>query len=105
VKVAERLFSRWGVGAVFFGRFVALLRIFAGPLAGALTMPYHKFLAANVTGGIVWAAGTAYAVDYLGIVAETWLKRFSWVGLMVAGGLAIAWYTRRRTDRLVREAD
>ncbi|TCK25678.1 DedA family protein [Pseudonocardia endophytica] len=106
VTVAERLFSRWGVWAVFFGRFVALLRIFAGPLAGALKMPYYKFLAANVTGGIVWAAGTTYAVYYLGIIAETWLKRFSWIGLVVAvvGGLVIAWYTRRRTDRLAREA-
>lgn len=106
VKVAERLFARWGVWAVFFGRFVALLRIFAGPLAGALKLPYYKFLAANVTGGIVWAAGTTFAVYYLGIIAETWLKRFSWVGLVVAiaGGLAIAWYTRRRTDRLAREA-
>jgi membrane protein DedA with SNARE-associated domain len=106
VKVAERVFSRWGMWAVFFGRFVALLRIFAGPLAGALKMPYYKFLAANVTGGIVWAAGTTYAVYYLGIIAETWLKRFSWIGLVVAvvGGLAIAWYTRRRTDRMAREA-
>ena len=30
VALARRLFSRWGVWAVFFGRFVALLRIFAG---------------------------------------------------------------------------
>jgi membrane protein DedA with SNARE-associated domain len=106
VKVAERLFARWGVWAVFFGRFVALLRIFAGPLAGALKMPYYKFLAANVTGGIVWAVGTTFAIYYLGIIAETWLKRFSWIGLVVAllVGLAIAWYTRRRTDRLAREA-
>ncbi|MDT5241692.1 MAG: hypothetical protein QOD97_3890, partial [Mycobacterium sp.] len=34
-------FTRWGVWAVFFGRFIALLRIFAGPLAGALKMPYR----------------------------------------------------------------
>ena len=36
---AERIFARWGVWAVFFGRFVALLRILAGPLAGALKVP------------------------------------------------------------------
>ena len=106
VTVAQRLFAKWGVWAVFFGRFVALLRIFAGPLAGALKMPYHKFLAANVTGGIVWAGGTTAAVYYLGLIAETWLKRFSWIGLVVAvvGGLVIAWYTRRRADRMAREA-
>jgi membrane protein DedA with SNARE-associated domain len=31
VALAKRLFTRWGVWAVFFGRFIALLRIFAGP--------------------------------------------------------------------------
>lgn len=107
VAAAERLFGRWGMGAVFFGRFIALLRIFAGPLAGALRMPYPKFLVANVLGGICWAGGTTAGIYYLGLVAETWLKRFSWVGLVVAllGGLGVALWTRGRTRRMVREAE
>jgi membrane protein DedA with SNARE-associated domain len=60
VNFAESVFTRWGVLAVFFGRFIALLRIFAGPLAGALKMRYPKFLAANVLGGICWATGTTF---------------------------------------------
>ncbi|WP_211337276.1 MULTISPECIES: hypothetical protein [Lentzea] len=36
----------------FFGRFVALLRILAGPLH----MNCGKFLVANAAGGVVWAA-------------------------------------------------
>jgi membrane protein DedA with SNARE-associated domain len=70
--------------AVFFGRFVALLRIFAGPLAGVLHMPYWKFLTANVLGGILWAGGTTAVIYYVGVVAESWLKRFSWLGLVAA---------------------
>jgi len=103
VAAAERLFARWGVFAVFFGRFVALLRIFAGPLAGALHMHYRRFLAANVLGGICWAAGTTFAVYLLGIVAERWLQRFSWIGLAAAvvAGLTIGWVVRRRTARLL----
>jgi len=81
---AEQSFQKWGMWAVFFGRFVALLRIFAGPLAGALRMPYWKFLIANVLGGVIWAGGTTAAVYYLGLVAEGWLKRFSWLGLVLA---------------------
>ena len=50
VMFAERLFDRWGARAVFLGRFIALLRIFAGPLAGALKMRYARFLVANVVG-------------------------------------------------------
>ncbi|MEU3091697.1 DedA family protein [Streptomyces massasporeus] len=84
IATAERSFEKWGMWTVFFGRFVALLRIFAGPLAGVLRMPYWKFLIANVLGGIVWAGGTTAVIYYVGIVAESWLKRFSWLGLVAA---------------------
>jgi membrane protein DedA with SNARE-associated domain len=102
VNFAESVFTRWGVLAVFFGRFIALLRIFAGPLAGALKMRYPKFLAANVLGGICWAAGTTFAVYYLGVVAETWLSRFSWIGLAVALviGLTVGFVVKRKTERM-----
>ncbi|WP_367039601.1 DedA family protein [Streptomyces sp. Je 1-332] len=84
VGSAEESFQKWGMWAVFFGRFVALLRIFAGPLAGVLRMPYWKFLIANVLGGIVWAGGTTAVIYYIGVVAEDWLKRFSYFGLAIA---------------------
>ncbi|MFH8259974.1 DedA family protein [Streptomyces roseolus] len=84
IALAERSFQKWGMWAVFFGRFIALLRIFAGPLAGVLKMPYWKFLVANVFGGILWAGGTTAVVYSVGIVAEAWLKRFSWLGLVLA---------------------
>ncbi|MGW5422424.1 DedA family protein [Streptomyces sp. NPDC003943] len=84
IGLAERSFEKWGMWAVFFGRFVALLRIFAGPLAGVLRMPYWKFLIANVLGGVLWAGGTTAVIYTVGIVAEAWLKRFSWLGLVLA---------------------
>lgn len=102
VAFAESVFTRWGVLAVFFGRFIALLRIFAGPLAGALKMHYPKFLAANALGGITWATGTTFAIYYLGVVAETWLSRFSYIGLGVAlaAGLTIGFVIKRKTARM-----
>ncbi|MDQ0579591.1 DedA family protein [Streptomyces rishiriensis] len=84
IATAERSFEKWGMWAVFFGRFVALLRIFAGPLAGVLHMPYWKFLIANVLGGIAWAGGTTAVIYYVGVVAESWLKKFSYLGLVLA---------------------
>ncbi|MER8237246.1 DedA family protein [Streptomyces sp. NPDC094049] len=84
IGLAESSFRKWGMWAVFFGRFIALLRIFAGPLAGVLHMPYWKFLVANVLGGILWAGGTTAVIYSVGIVAEAWLKRFSWLGLVLA---------------------
>ncbi|GHI09343.1 hypothetical protein AQI88_31750 [Streptomyces cellostaticus] len=110
VATAERSFEKWGMWAVFFGRFVALLRIFAGPLAGVLHMPYWKFLTANVLGGICWAGGTTAVIYYVGIVAEDWLKRFSYLGLVAAVliGLASMLIVKRRakkTQTAEREAE
>ncbi|MFA3878788.1 DedA family protein [Streptomyces sp. MMCC 100] len=106
VATAERSFQKWGMWAVFFGRFVALLRIFAGPLAGVLRMPYWKFLIANVLGGIVWAGGTTAVIYYVGVVAEDWLKRFSWLGLVAAVliGVASMLIVRRKASRARSEA-
>ncbi|WP_061289819.1 DedA family protein [Herbidospora cretacea] len=100
VDRAKTLFRRWGVWAVFFGRFVALLRILAGPLAGALHLPYWRFLCANVLGAIAWAGGTTAVVFYLGIVAEKWMSQASWVALVVVvvfGVVSVVW-VRRRTQ-------
>jgi membrane protein DedA with SNARE-associated domain len=90
VALAKQLFHRWGVWAVFFGRFIALLRILAGPLAGALKMRYARFLAANASGAVCWAGGTTAVVYYLGLAAEKWLSRFSWIGLVVAVVIGVA---------------
>jgi membrane protein DedA with SNARE-associated domain len=105
VKLAERLFDRWGARAVFFGRFIALLRIFAGPLAGALRMSYGRFLVANVSGAVCWAGGTTALVYYAGVAAERWLTRFSWIALVVAVvcGLIAAILLRERASRAVAE--
>jgi membrane protein DedA with SNARE-associated domain len=107
VALAERLFHRWGLHAVFFGRFIALLRIFAGPLAGSLKMAYPRFLVANVAGAVCWAGGTTALVYYAGLAAERWLERFSWIGLIVAvvGGTIVAIALRKRTARLISELE
>jgi membrane protein DedA with SNARE-associated domain len=104
---AERAFQRWGVWAVFFGRFVALLRIVAGPLAGALRVPYRKFLVANASGGIVWAFGTTFVIYLVGAAAERWLASFAWVALAAAvlAGFVTTWYLRRRAAAAYHEAE
>ncbi|MFI9161548.1 DedA family protein [Kitasatospora aureofaciens] len=101
LATAERSFQKWGMWAVFFGRFIALLRIFAGPLAGALKMPYWKFLIANVLGGVIWAGGTTLLVFKVGKAIEPWLSRFSLVALAAAVvvGATSAWVMKRRAAK------
>ena len=107
VALAKRLFARWGMWAVFIGRFIALLRILAGPLAGALKMRYARFLLANVSGALCWAGGTTALVYYAGMAAERWLTRFSWIALVVAVicGIIAAIVLRERISRAIAELD
>lgn len=107
VALAKQLFARWGVWAVFFGRFIALLRILAGPLAGALRMRYGYFLAANASGAVCWAGGTTAVVYYLGLAAEKWLSRFSWVALVVAiiAGIGLTLLLKERTRSLIAQLE
>lgn len=104
VDYAEHVFQRWGMLAVFVGRFIALLRIFAGPLSGSLKMHYPRFLIANASGAICWAGGTTYLVYYVGRAAEQYLKNFSYVGLGLAVviGLLASTVLRRKMDRNVK---
>ena len=61
---AKGLFLRRGHWAVFTGRFITGLRVFAGPLAGLFKMPYLRFLFFNFTGAVVWATAIG-CVGYL----------------------------------------
>ena len=51
----RKQFSENAGKAVFFGRFIALFRILASPLAGITEMPFLKFMSYNVAGAMVWA--------------------------------------------------
>lgn len=51
--------------AVLLGRFVAVLRVLAGPLAGAVGMPWPRFLLCNTLGAVLWA-GTMVSLAWLG---------------------------------------
>lgn len=64
----ERLrdsFQRHSGKSVLLGRFVAVLRVVAGPMAGAVHMPYRRFLLCNAAGAILWAS-TMVGLAWLG---------------------------------------
>jgi membrane protein DedA with SNARE-associated domain len=56
LALGDYLFERHGAKIVFFGRFVAFLRIFAALLAGVHGFPWPRFLLFNAAGAIVWAS-------------------------------------------------
>jgi len=85
-------FSLNAAKAVFLGRFVALLRIFAGPIAGIAQMPYGIFLLCNAAGATIWASlmvSLSFFVGRLVPLEElaAWVAEFGLVALL----LVIAW--------------
>jgi membrane protein DedA with SNARE-associated domain len=82
-------FADNAVKAVFFGRFIALLRIFASPMAGVVEMPLPQFLGVNLASSLSWAAimtGIAYTVGKFVSLEQlvAWVGQFAIVALLIA---------------------
>jgi membrane protein DedA with SNARE-associated domain len=85
----DRLFDRHGPKAVFFGRWIAGLRIWAAWLAGMTSMPWRSFILWNALGGIAWAIWFGL-LGYFGGEAAAHLVQRLGVGAAVTVGVAIA---------------
>jgi membrane protein DedA with SNARE-associated domain len=67
VAVAESFVSRYGALAVCVARFVGGFRFLAGPLAGAVGLPFRAFFLGNLLGAVLfvpYAVGIGYAIGY-----------------------------------------
>jgi membrane protein DedA with SNARE-associated domain len=97
--IGEPFFERHGPKAVFFGRFVLGLRVWASWLAGATHMRWRSFFFWNACGGICWATGVGLLAYYLGKSAGSAIEAFGIYGL-VALLLAIgAFFLAHRRHR------
>ncbi|WP_017319396.1 DedA family protein [Mastigocladopsis repens] len=87
VSIKEQ-FSENGAKAVFFGRFFALLRIFAAPLAGIVEMSFGKFFVYNLAGAIAWASVMVTLAFFAGRLVSleqlvAWVSQFALVALLI----------------------
>ena len=106
ITTGEPFFERHGPKAVFFGRFVLGLRVWASWLAGATHMRWRSFLLWNALGGICWATTVGLIAYFLGRSAGNALQSFGLFGL---GAAALALITavvlhRRHRRRLAQAA-
>jgi membrane protein DedA with SNARE-associated domain len=105
--IGRYLFFRYGNAVVFFGRFIAVLRMFAALLAGANSMPPRRFFFFNIAGGVCWAClfgFGAYAVGAEVYKISGTLSVIS-LGLFIAAGYALSIYIRRNEVTLRRRAE
>ncbi len=108
LKLGQYLFQLHGGKVVFFGRFVALLRILAAFLAGTNRMPFARFFVYNLTGGILWAAVFGFGAYLLGDQVQRLFGGVGVVGLviiLVVGVIAATLFLHRHEARLQLEAE
>jgi membrane-associated protein len=66
IQAGEEFLQRRGSAAIFLARFIAGMRIVAGPLAGVLRMEWKRFLPANAAGAAAWVTVIAGAGYFFG---------------------------------------
>jgi membrane-associated protein len=100
LRTGESFFDRHGPKAVFFGRFVLGLRVWASWLAGATHMPWRSFVLWNALGGIIWATAIGLIAYFIGHSAGNAIQAFGYYGLAaVAIALVSAFFIHRRHRR------
>ena len=99
----ERLFDRYGPVTVFLARFMFGMRVLASLLAGALHMPWRKFVLYNFLGAAVWVsaicgAGYLFGGHWGRLIHD--LKRFDLAVaiVVVLAGLLLWWRNRGKRD-------
>ena len=98
---------------VFIGRFIALLRIFASPLAGIAEMPFLKFMAYNLAGAVAWASVMVTLSFFAGRIVPleqlvTWVAQFAIVALLLVIAwifVPLWWETRQVTQKELKQPD
>ena len=103
-------FSENAGKAVFLGRFLALLRIFASPLAGIAEMPFLKFMAYNLAGAAALASVMVTLSFFAGRIVPldqlvSWVTKFGIVALiLVFAWIAVPiWLESREAKREIGE--
>jgi len=98
----ERVFQRYGPATIFFARFVAGLRVIAGPLAGILRMEWRRFAIYNFLGATVWVTVIATLGYVFGRHWERLLhivKEFNITILVIGVIVVVLMLWRHRADK------
>jgi membrane protein DedA with SNARE-associated domain len=98
----EPFFERHGPKAVYFGRFVLGLRVWASWLAGATRMHWRSFAVWNALGGISWATAIGLLAYFLGSSAGNVVEAFGIYGLVAAVLALVSFIVLHRRARRAR---
>jgi membrane-associated protein len=63
---AREFYEKYGGKTVILARFIPIVRTFCPPVAGAAEMPYGRYVAYDIAGGILWGGGMVLGGYLLG---------------------------------------
>lgn len=89
LKLGLALFQQHGGKVVFFGRFVAVLRVWAALLAGIFHLRWSRFLLFNALGALLWATTYGLGGYFLGENVQRLTGPLGWGLLGVTGCLLL----------------
>ena len=96
----ENLFARYGAATILVARFIAGLRVIAGPLAGVMRMNWRTFALCNFLGAALWVTVISSVGYFFGKHWDrlTEVVKDVNVGLLAAAGVVVVmiWLRRRR---------
>ena len=103
LATAHGFFERHGARTIIVARFVAILRMIAGIVAGAAGMSFGVFEICNAIGGLLWAAAFAalgYSFGRELPRLEHYLRggAFALLAVLVIAGV-IVWVYRRKREK------
>ena len=110
VRQSESLITRWGGNSLIAAKFVPGVSVVAAPMAGALLMPWHRFVGFELIGAALWTSAflglgmvfSAQIQQILDVMAGSGAVALAALLLVLAALLALR-YARRR--RFLREVD
>jgi membrane-associated protein len=89
VQRAQDFYEKHGGATIIIARFIPIVRTFAPVVAGVGKMEYRHFLAYNVIGGVLWAAGITYLGYFLGAWFEHMGLEIDHILLPIIAGIII----------------
>ena len=97
LRRTETFFARWGTWTIVLSRFAPIIRTCAPFVAGVARMPYARFQAFNVLGGVAWVLAFVWAGFFFGNIA--FIKDnfgFVTIGIVVLSLVPVAWMAFRK---------
>ena len=106
IAAGDKFFARHGPKAVFFARWIALVRFAAAWLAGINEMPFRQFFFYNALGGITWGVTFGLVGYFAGSAAADAITKFGVYAAIALAVLLIGGYVflKARERRLAHAA-